>query len=268
MTGAAGLGSDLQVTSSNLGAVVKGFEDTFLLKVGSTQSTSVTLVGPTSAISAGQPTQLTASVTGTTSGNVTFSAGTLVLATQALVGSTATLNTSSLPVGTSNVVAVYDGDNTHDGSSSAPVTITVAKAKPSATLDMSSTDPDPGDSVTATVTVKGGFNPTGVVTFRVDGEIRFTSVLTSTGPDSGTASGNFTPEGKGLASGNFEATYEGDDNNEAATTNSIRVTTNSGILGGLGGGGCTIGDDSRDVTLPILLLLALWGLWCIRRRGV
>jgi Bacterial Ig-like domain (group 3)/Beta-propeller repeat len=283
MTGTVWTGSDFTVTPSNLGASAKGWEEAFLLKVGSTIPTQISITGYQSNVPTGTPLLFTATVRGTTVGNVTFKDGTTVLGSVPVVGSIGQLNVSSLSEGSHTIVATYEGDSGHDISVSDPVIITItpagpsgppggggtgAKARPTAELNMSSTDPDPGDSITATVIVRGGNNPTGAVTFRVDGEVRATAFLASTSSTSGTASAPFTPSGNGIASGNFEATYEGDENNEAATTNSIRVTTNGGILGGLGGGGCTIGDGSRDATLPILLLLALWGLWRIRRRGI
>ena len=283
MTGTVWTGSDFTVTPSNLGASAKGWEEAFLLKVGSTIPTHISITGYQNNVPTGTPLLFTATVMGTTVGSVVFKDGTTVLGSVPVVGSIGQLNVSSLSEGSHTIVATYEGDSGHDISVSDPVAITItpagpsgppggggtgAKARPTAELNMSSTDPDPGDRITATVRVTGGSNPTGSVAFRVDGEVKATSFLMSTGPTSGTASAEFEPGGNGIASGDFEATYSGDDNNEAATTNSIRVTTNGGILGGLGGGGCTIGDGSRDVTLPILLLLALWGLWCTRRRGI
>ena len=281
MTGTVWTGSDFAVTPSNQGASAKGWEEAFLLKLGPTIPTHISITGFQSNVTAGTPLLFTATVTGTTVGNVTFKDGATVLGSSAVVGSISQLNISSLSEGSHMIVATYEGDPGHDISVSDPVVVTInpakpsgppgggspgVKARPTAELNMSSTDPDPGDRVTATVTVKGGSNPTGSVIFRVDGEVKATSFLASTGPDSGTASAEFVPEGNGLASSNFEATYNGDDNNEAETTNSIRVTTNSGIFGGIGGGGCTLGAGSRDVTLPILLLLALWGSWRNKRQ--
>lgn len=266
MTGDTNSNCCWTITSSNLGASIKGGADAFLIKIAPTTSTSVTLtVVPVVNLSVNQDVNLSASVTGATTGNVTFKAGDTVLSTQAITGGVATLKTTTLPTGANSIVVIYEGDTTHDRSISTPIQIAVAKAKPRANLNMSSTDPEPGESVTATVTIAGGYNPTGSVRFNVDGvEVP----LTSTAPDSGTASAVFTSKEGRFTSSNFEATYLGDANNEPAVSNSIRVTTNSGLPSILGGsGGCTIGDGRRiDVTLPMLLVLALWGLWRTRRK--
>ena len=267
LTGANdGLGN-IAVSIPNLGATVKGFEDAYLLRFAPTISTTTSLTGPSSNVQVGQPLQLTATVTNGVIGSVTFKNGNTILGTQALTGSTATLTTTTLPAGSNSVVALYDGDNTHDSSASQAVVVNVifVKATPGVHLDMSSTDPDPGDTVTATVTVSGGNNPTGFVTFRVDGNEQNSVPLTSTGPTSGTASASFNPGGSGYASSNFDAIYSGDDNNERGGSNSIRVTTNSGIPGL--GGGCTLGTRGRDMTLPIMLMLALLGVWRARKKA-
>ncbi|MCF3178346.1 Ig-like domain repeat protein, partial [Streptomyces sioyaensis] len=89
-----------------------------------------------------------------------------------LSGGTASVSTTAIPVGTSNVTATYSGDGNFTGSvGSGTHTVTQASTTTAVT-----TSPDPsvfGDSVTLTATVSpvspGAGTPTGTVTFVVTG---------------------------------------------------------------------------------------------------
>lgn len=94
--------------------------------VGKEQTlTTVTTVPVPSAI--GQAVKITANVsvtppsTGTPTGNVVFYAGSTLLGTSALSNGVATFTTSTLPVGTSQILAVYQGNANTNGSTSVGV---------------------------------------------------------------------------------------------------------------------------------------------------
>lgn len=112
-------------------------------------------------INAGASVTLTATVTGAAgaavpTGTVNFELGTSSLATEPLDASgQAVLTTTSLPVGSDAVTAIYSGDSNYQGSSSAPLTITVVTPQPGFTVTsvpqtLTVTD---GSSVTSTLTV-------------------------------------------------------------------------------------------------------------------
>lgn len=111
------------------------------------------------------------------SGDVTFTDGTTTIGTAALVagagGQTATLTTSALNVGTHNVVASYEGDDTFDPSASSPTAVTVTPADTVTAVDTSSASLVNGQAVTYTATVTrasaGAGTPTGTAQLFVDG---------------------------------------------------------------------------------------------------
>jgi hypothetical protein len=94
--------------------------------------TTTTLSALPATVVQGTTVQLTATVLSTTSGTptqtVNFYAGTTFLGAVMLNGGVATLPTSSLPLGSQNVYAVYGGDSNFTGSQSAPQPTSVAVA--------------------------------------------------------------------------------------------------------------------------------------------
>ena len=119
-----------------------------------------------------EPVTLTASVSsssGTPANgeNVTFMSGSTSLGTAELASGAASLTTTSLPVGTESITAVYGGDSSFAGSSSAAVTQTVDQASSSTTLNSSLNPSVSGQSVTFTADISGQFSgvATGTVTF-------------------------------------------------------------------------------------------------------
>ncbi len=107
---------------------------------------------------------------------VTFKDGATTLATVALSGGTATLNTSTLAAGTHNITVTYAGDKLFAASVSTPVK-QVVNENPSSTTVASSLNPSSfGQVVTFTATalagrqsstsVTTGGSPTGTVTFK------------------------------------------------------------------------------------------------------
>jgi len=121
----------------------------------------------------GQSVTFTATImgSGTPSGTVTFKDGSSILGTRALDATGhASFPTSILTVGAHSITAVYGGDGTFTGSTSAILTQTVNRAGTSTSL-VSSLDPAPfGSQITFTATVTanapGAGTPAGSVTFR------------------------------------------------------------------------------------------------------
>jgi hypothetical protein len=117
---------------------------------------------------------LTATVTAlgaTPSGTVSFMNGNVLIGTGTLNHGVASVVTSSLPVGTDSVFAIYNGDSNDIGSTSAPpLAITIVKA-PTTTVVSSSESPLPTLTpvvISATVANGGTQKPTGLVTFVED----------------------------------------------------------------------------------------------------
>ncbi|MGA8493096.1 MAG: FG-GAP-like repeat-containing protein [Terriglobales bacterium] len=101
-------------------------------------------------------------------GTVTFKDGTSVLGPGTLNASgVATFGTSSLAAGTHSITAVYGGDTTFTGSTSAPLN-QVVTAAPDYTLTANPTSPapiSPGSSATVTIAVAAVNGYNGVVSF-------------------------------------------------------------------------------------------------------
>ena len=94
---------------------------------GRTASTTTVAAAPTSVV-LGQNVTLTATVTPATAvGSVSFfnNSSTTALGTGTLSGGVATFQTTSLPLGTDNITAMYNGDGTNAPSTAAGVVVTV-----------------------------------------------------------------------------------------------------------------------------------------------
>jgi uncharacterized repeat protein (TIGR03803 family) len=135
----------------------------------------------------GEAVALTATVTsstgGTPAGNVTFYRGTSSLGTVALNGSgQATLNDSTLPVGTDSLSAKYAGNSSYPTSTSSTVSQVVSIATTTTSLVNSPENSTYDQTVTftATVTASNGLEPTGTVRF-FDGSTQIGSVALSSG---------------------------------------------------------------------------------------
>ncbi len=91
---------------------------------------------------------------GTPSGTVTFKDGSTTLGTAMLSGGVATFATSSLPVASNSITAIYGGDTDFTTSTSSSVTQTVNKSSTTTQLSKSTTTPiRSGQSVTFTATL-------------------------------------------------------------------------------------------------------------------
>ena len=97
-------------------------------------ASSTALSASATSITAGQSVTLTATVTGpsgnttTPTGTVTFKDGATTLGTGTLSAGVATYATTSLPIGSDSITAVYAGDTNFNGSTSSAVIVTVTPA--------------------------------------------------------------------------------------------------------------------------------------------
>ncbi len=129
---------------------------------GSRTSTTIALGTSSNSIYQSQSVTLTATVTSTTAatGSVTFYNGVAVIGTQSVSGGTATLTTTTLPVGSDSVTAQYNGDGSNGASPhSAAQVITVAAAFTLAASDVSTTQGGTAGPVTITPTPATGPPP-------------------------------------------------------------------------------------------------------------
>jgi Bacterial Ig-like domain (group 3)/FG-GAP-like repeat/FG-GAP repeat len=183
--------------------------------------------------------QVTASDGSLPTGTISFYDGTVNICTIPVAPSASCPASAGaeFAVGTHVLTAVYSGDTTHLGSTSAPVTVTVlpvaaAKAQ-TVTMLTSSVDPvTSGQSVTFTANVVAAAGsvaaPTGVVTF-LDGSI----VLgTKTLVGSGVAS--FSTSGLSVGVHAIRASYAGDANSVASVSAVLTETVNGTVSAGSG----------------------------------
>jgi hypothetical protein len=139
--------------------------------VGQTVTFTVTLTSP---LTGGAPAAV-GPPTGTVSIIIDGTATVLGSASLVPVGnnlqSTATIQVTALPGGTTNVRAVYNGDTNFNGrNGNNAVSRTVNKATPTVTLTNPTNPSTFGQQVTFTATVSGsGATPTGTVTFKDNG---------------------------------------------------------------------------------------------------
>ena len=181
-----------------------------LIPSTTTLQSSVTTAAPGGAIT------LTASVFGTNpTGLVSFVADGSSLGTAVLAGGTATLQTSFANAGSFTVTASYPGDSSNASSSSAPINITVAQARSATALQASPSAASVNGKVALTATVSG-FSPTGSVFFAAGSTSLGTATLTN---------GTATLQSSFASAGSYAiiATYQGDKNNSASTSNAVTV---------------------------------------------
>jgi large repetitive protein len=145
------------------------------------ETTTIAVVSGNATSVGGTPITFTATVTGSSHGNitgtVTFKNGTATLGTASLNSAgIAALTVSTLPVGADSITAAYSGDTLNTASTSAPLTQTVQSASTATTLTSSANPSLFGASISFTATVTGnGATPTGPVIFS-DGSAQLGSV--------------------------------------------------------------------------------------------
>ena len=228
--------------------------------VGSTSGTAVTqvvnkAVTTASVASAANPSAFGQSVTFTATvsaggstaaaatGSVNFMDGAMLLGSGSLAGGTATFSTTSLAVGSHAITAVYTGDASFAGSTSATAVTQVVNKAATTTNVVSSLNPSAfGQSVTFTATVSASGPGAGAAT----GGVNFMDGTTSLGSGTltfGTAT--FTTSTLAIGSHNITAVYNGDGNftgstsspalaqvvNKVATTTIVASGTNPSAFG-------------------------------------
>jgi hypothetical protein len=194
--------------------------------------TSLALTASSTTPGQASPVTLTATVNqvvgsgNTAAGTVTFSANGTVLGIAEVTNGVATLTTTSLPVGSDVITAIYSGDATHNQATASPLTITVATVAPGFTLT----------AAPATLTLVQG--ATGTVLVSIAGNSTFNGAITLSCSGAPTeASCAASPATVTLAAGQTAAmsivvaTTPPNNNYQAKSTHPI--TPWSGTLGGL-----------------------------------
>ncbi len=198
--------------------------------------TTTTVVSDINPSDLGQLVTFTATVSpAAATGTVEFFDGATSLGTAPLAGSTASLPFASLTVGTHAITAVYGGDSSYAGSTSAAITQTVNQVPTTTTLASSLNPSILGDTVTFTATLSTSF-ATGTVTFSIDG-VAGAPVSVAAG------SASFSTAALGVGDHTITATYGGDATylgstdtltqtvNKAPTTTIVTSSLNPSILG-------------------------------------
>jgi uncharacterized repeat protein (TIGR01451 family) len=169
----------------------------------------------------GQLVTFSMAVTGTSSlptGQIGLSAGPITATLTLDNSGHATFTTGALPVGSNNVIAVYQGDTLNQGSTS-PTLVQGVTQDSAATVLTSSANPSAyGQPVTFTAMVTanapGAGTPTGTVTF-MDGA----STLGAATLSGGTAT--FSTSALAVATHSITAVYSGDGNFTGSTSNAV-----------------------------------------------
>ena len=188
---------------------------------------TVKLAASSTKVAYGTPVTLTATVTNSAgnnmNGTVSFYFGSILLGTQAVTASTTsakasiTTTAAALPSGTDALTAVYNGD-TNDATGTSNVVDVVVLQRPSTTTltALATSVYGTANALTATVTgAKGGPAPTGQVSFASGTTAYGTAMLNSSGV--ATFSSGYLSGG----TDSVTATYQGDINYTASTSNSV-----------------------------------------------
>ena len=161
---------------------------------------------------AGQSITFTATVVGAidvVTGTVTFQDASIILGTGTVDDlGMMTFNTSSLTSGNHTITAIYSGDGSNAGTTSAALSVTVYQTGPVLNLITAQNPSAPGSAVTFTATVNTSPSPTGTVTFL----------------DGGTSLGTGTFNGSGVATYSTSSLSGGDHEITAIYTDGTSVT--------------------------------------------
>jgi probable HAF family extracellular repeat protein len=211
--------SSLPIGTDTIAAVYSGDGinatsiSTVLNEVISSHQATVALASSLNPAIAGQAVTLTATVTGSSpTGTVEFLSGATSLgAPVALASGMAAFTTSTLPVGTDSITAVYSGDGSNATSTSVVLNETVSLASTSTALLSSSGRVTFGQPVTLTAVVTGD-GPTGNVQF-FDGATSLAAPVALTGNVA-----TFTTSTLALGTHSITAAYKGDPSNSPSTS--------------------------------------------------
>jgi hypothetical protein len=202
-----GNGSYGPVTSSPLTQVVNKATPTLSLTSSVNPSTY------------GQSVTFTATANISLSGTVTFYNGGTSIGTSSISGTSTTFSTSTLPVGTDSITASWPGDSNTNSVTSSPVAQVVNKVTPTLSLTSSVNPSTSGQSVTFTATANVSLS--GTVTF-LDG-----STQIGTSSISGTST-TFSTSTLAVGSHSITASWPGNTNTNAATSNVVTQVVNTG----------------------------------------
>lgn len=114
----------VSLSATNTGGTGTG---TLTLTISKANTTTSLSASPSSPQLLGASVTLTATVTSGATGTVTFYNGVTSLGTGSLSGTTATLSTSALPVGTNSLTASYGGDSNYNTSTSSSSSYVITK---------------------------------------------------------------------------------------------------------------------------------------------
>jgi hypothetical protein len=226
----------LPLGSSGLTAVYSGdaqyitSTSTSLTQIVNLATTTTSLVSSPNPSDGGSLVTLTATIAsnvpGAITGTVTFRRGSTVLGIGSLSGNQASLAIATLPGGSSNLTAIYSGDATHAGSTSASITHVVNTGTTTTTLISSLNPSTAGTPVTFTATVVSslGTTPTGTVQF-VEGGTTLGSAPLVDGTATVTISTLSLKSGK-TDTHNIKAKYLGDAYNGNSTSATLAQVVN------------------------------------------
>jgi probable HAF family extracellular repeat protein len=179
-------------------------------------ATSTALTSSLNPANPGQSVTFTATVSGSgPTGNVQFYYGDTPLgAPVVLLSGTASYSTSTLPIGTDSIIAIYSGDGNNASSSSA-VLNEVISSNPATVRVASSLNPAiAGQPITFTATVIGN-NPTGTVEF-LNGTNSLSAAVALSG-----GGASFTTSSLPVGADSITAVYSGDANNATSTSGAL-----------------------------------------------
>lgn len=211
--------SSLPIGTDTIAAVYSGdaynagSTSAVLNEVISGSSATVALAASLNPAIAGQPVTFTATVTGSSpTGTVAFLSGSTSLgAPVALTSGGAAFTTSSLPVGTDSITAVYSGDGANATSTSSVLNETVSLASTATAVVSSASRVTSGQLVTFTAVVTGD-SPTGSVQF-LDGATSLGTAIALTGNVA-----TYTTSTLALGTHSITAAYKGDAFNSPSTS--------------------------------------------------
>jgi uncharacterized repeat protein (TIGR03803 family) len=196
-------------------------------------ATKTVLAAAPNPVSYGSAVSLTATVTktsgpGTPSGQVSFNAGTIVLATTNLNTNGVailTANTSGYAIGAYPITAYYKGDSADNTSTSNTVNVALKNGTSTHLAVSENTVPHNGSiTVSATATQTTGPSapktPTGSVTFYVNGGLLLSANLNA----SGVASFTSSTAGYPVGTYSLTAVYDGNTADNSSTSNVQKVT--------------------------------------------
>jgi hypothetical protein len=223
LTGTGGFSINASGTIAGAYADSRSVIHGFILTLGQTATTTtVKAVPDPSTFGAG--TTLTATVAAGSSKpangeKVWFLSGTTALGSGTLSSGTATLTTTALPGGSDSITAVYGGDTSYAGSTSAAFTQTVNKANSTTKLTATSATSLYGQYLTfkAVITGQLGGTATGTVTFKSGSTTLGTSTLIGGLAELASAQ---VP----LGVDSITAVYAGDGNFYGSTSSILKVT--------------------------------------------